>query len=234
MNRQLSLNVRLRDDSSFENFLADRNEEPVQQLLAIVRAACRKETLPEGMLFLWGERGSGKTHLLQAACRLVQELGRVPVYIPLDCADQLSPMLLEGLEHVSLVCLDDAQAIAREPVWETALVGLYERLMRSCVPLIVAGRQGPAGLGLPDLATRLGAGLVYRLHALDDRQKLAAMRLRASNRGLEMSDEVARYVLRRYPRDMQSLFAWLDRIDQASLSSQRRITIPFVRSLEGC
>ena len=88
------------------------------------------------------------------------------------------------------------------------------------------------GLKLPDLVSRLAWGTGYALQPLDDVQKLEAVRLRAQHRGFEMPEDVARYILSRYPRDLPSLFDLLDRIDQASLTQQRRVTIPFLRRLE--
>ncbi|HEX20308.1 MAG TPA: hypothetical protein ENG78_05760 [Acidiferrobacteraceae bacterium] len=86
--------------------------------------------------------------------------------------------------------------------------------------------------GLPDLLSRLRAGLVYQMTSLDDEGKYAALRLRAANRGIEITDDVSEYLLRRYPRDMKILFALLERIDQTSLQRKRRVTIPLIREME--
>jgi DnaA family protein len=88
------------------------------------------------------------------------------------------------------------------------------------------------GLAMSELATRFAWGSVYQLKPLADDDKLAAMQLRARNRGLDLPPDAARYILHRYPRDLHSLFALLERIDAASLASQRRVTIPFLRDLE--
>ena len=114
------------------------------------------------------------------------------------------------------------------------MFALCERLRAAGGMLLAAGARPPRELGLklPDLATRLGWGPVYALTPLGDDERLEAVRLRARNRGLEMPEEVARYILARYPRDLDSLFALLDKLDVASLAEQRRLTIPFLRSLE--
>ncbi len=98
---------------------------------------------------------------------------------------------------------------------------------------MVSARCAPAALnlGLPDLVSRLGWGPVFQLQPLDDEGKRAALQLRARQRGMELPDEVAVYLLRRSPRDMDSLFELLQRLDVASLAAQRRLTIPFVRAL---
>lgn len=235
MTRQLFLNIGLSDTASFDNFLVGRNHEPVDRLRAAVDAVAQGRTPAERVLFLWGEPAVGKTHLLQAACHQAQASGRVALaYIPLAMAARVSPAVLEGLEMLPLVCVDDLDHIRGEAAWETALFTLCERLRNRDGLLIAAACTPPSriGLDMPDLATRLGWGLVYPLRSLTDAGKLDAMRLRARNRGFELPEEVARYVLRRYPRDAHSLFELLDRIDRASLSRQRRITISLVRDLE--
>lgn len=234
MNTQLPLNLRLRDGSSFNNFSGARNREAAERLTAAVTAIATGSAVVERVFFAWGESGTGKTHLLEAACRHAHELGAAPVYIPLADAAMLSPALLEDLESAPLVCLDDVQRIAGAAGWEKALFALYERLRTAGGMLVAAGNAPPnrLGLTLPDLATRLGWGVVYQLHPLRDDERSAAVRLRARNRGLDISEEVLHYLLTRYPRDLHSMFDLLERIDRQSLARQRRITIPFIKELE--
>ena len=232
MSRQLALNLKLRDGSSFDNFFAARNREAKE---SVVAAAATAAMPAPGLttVFLWGEPGCGKTHLLQAACRAAQGVGLSPVYVSLAEARALPVDLLEDREQAGLVTLDDLQSIAGDPAWETAIFSLYERLRTHGGVLLAAASSPPTKLGLrlPDLATRLAASLVYPLHLLGDDDKVTALCQRAANRGLQLTPEVARYVLARYPRDLHALFQLLDRIDHASLAAQRRITIPFVRSI---
>lgn len=234
MSHQLSLNLRLKDASSFGNFLPGPNREALDRLRAAVVAAATRDKVSEPMMYLWGATGSGKTHLLQAACRLAQELGIAPVYVPLAEVVSLTPSLLEGVEATPLVCLDDVERASGRAEWESALFSLVERMRGTGGMLAIAASAPPdrLGLRLPDLVSRLAWGMTYALQPLDDAQKLEAVRLRAQHRGFEMPEDVARYILSRYPRDLPSLFGLLDRIDQASLVQQRRVTIPFLRRLE--
>lgn len=231
MAEQLALNLRLRDASSFDNFLATPNQEAV----ACLRGLLREEHAAHDprSLFLWGEAGSGKTHLLEGACRSVQAQGATPFYLPLADAT-LRPRVLEAAELSYLICLDDVHCVAGDAAWEAALFALYELGRTTGVRLLASATAAPTRLGfkMPELATRLAWGPVYQLRALDDAQKLEAIRLRGANRGFDLSPEVLRYILHRYPRDLHSLFALLDRIDSAALAHQRRITIPFLRQLE--
>lgn len=234
MSAQLALNLRLRDSASFANFSPARNAEALDCLRRAL------DTLSGGspserVIYIWGPTGSGRSHLLQAACHYAQVLASNFSYVPLHDAIQLSPASLDDLDAAPLVCLDDVQAVAGKRAWEESVFAVAERL-RSRSGLLIAAADAPPtqlNLTLPDLVTRLGWGPVFSLHALDDDEKIAALQLRAQRLGLELPVEVARYVLARYPRDMNSLFAWLDRADRQSLAAQRRLTIPFVRELDG-
>jgi DnaA-homolog protein len=234
VSQQLALNLRLNDGSSFSNFLAGPNREAQEQLRAAVVTAATQDTVSSSLLYLWGQEGSGKSHLLLAACRLAQELGLAPVYVPLADVAELSPSLLEAVEDSPLVCLDDTERAAGRPGWEAALFTLVERLRAAGGMLIVTANAPPdrIGLCLPDLVSRLAWGATYAMQPLNDTEKLEAVRLRARQRGFDMPEDVARYILNRYPRDLRTLFNLLDRIDQVSLAEQRRVTIPFLRRLE--
>ncbi|MCI0508289.1 MAG: DnaA regulatory inactivator Hda, partial [Gammaproteobacteria bacterium] len=145
--------------------------------------------------------------------------------------DQYSSSMLEGLERLSLVCIDDIDAIEADHEWEEALFHLYNRAHDHKTALIITGATPPAQLTLKlhDLKSRLGWGLVLQLKPLNDDQKLAALQKRAVLRGLELNNDAGRFLLSRYSRNLRDLFALLDKLDHASLSEQRRLTIPFLR-----
>lgn len=224
---QLTLGVSLQDDATFENFHAAADQQALQALQAFSRS-----TLDEPYIYLWGSPGSGRSHLLQAACHELQQQGAQAFYLPLTEVVDYGPQVLEGLDDFDLVCLDDVQAIAARADWELALFHLFNRLRDSGRRLLVTADQAPAQLPLQlaDLASRLSWGLIYQLQGLSDEEKLAALKLRAKRRGFALTDEVAQYILHRSPRDMRELFVVLERLDRASLSAQRKVTIPFVKT----
>lgn len=185
----------------------------------------------EPQLYLWGVAGTGKTHLLQAACQRAGERGLPAAYLSL--ADVPHPGVLEGLEQLGLVALDDVQTVVGQSVWEEALFDLINRLREHAVPLLLAADQPPSALpvSLPDLVSRMGWGPVLRLEALDDEAKLGLLKARAAERGMDLPDEVGRYLLAHLPRDLPSLLDGLDRLDRASMERQRRITLPLARDV---
>lgn len=223
---QLPLGVRLRDGATFANYWPGANR-PVVDLLQ--RAVQLRD---ESCLYLWGQAGTGKTHLLQASCHLATAHGPV-AYLPLGEAAHFSPAMLEGLEQLPLVVLDDIERIAGDRVWETELFHLYNRVREAGGQLIVAASGNPAALALhlPDLRSRLAWGLVLQLHELAEDDKAAALCLQARRRGMEMPADVAAFLMRHCRRDTASLFAVLDDLDHATLAAQRKLTVPFVKSV---
>lgn len=186
-----------------------------------------------GVTYLWGGSGCGKSHLLQAVCHLSTEAGHPASYIPLGLPT-LTPLIFENLGDHGVVCIDDLDAVAGDPLWEEGLMGLLERARNGGGTVISAARAAPAGIGLnlPDLISRFSSQSVYHLNDMDDEARLAAFRERAGRRGLDLSDEVARYVLNRYQRDTHALFGLLEQLDHAALVAKRRLTIPFLKQLE--
>jgi len=223
----LPLGLALRDSARFESFFPGPNTEAVRCLQ--LAAAGEGETL----VFLCGAAGLGKTHLLQAACHAAARCEQAAAYLPLHELRVLSPDLFEGMEELRLVCVDDVEAIAGLPEWETGLFHLFNRMRESGSRLLVtaSGRADRIGLQLPDLVSRLGWGVVYTLSPLDEASVQAALKHRARGRGLELPEETAAFLLKRIPRDLASVFDLLDRLDEASMVEQRRLTIPFVRSV---
>jgi DnaA family protein len=226
---QLPLALTLPDSARFGNFVAGPNDELVRAVYAMA------STGGDSSLYLWGGPGLGKTHLLQAACRESGDHGLASAYLSLRQSREPGPAILQGFEHLDLLCVDDWEAIGGERPWEQALFDLFNR-MRDCGRrLLMAGSSPPEGLGLglPDLVSRLEWGLVYAVRSLDDAGRLQVLQLRAQGRGFELPDETGAYLLRRYPRDLPALCGLLERLDQASLVAQRRLTIPFVKAVLG-
>ncbi|MDH5649622.1 MAG: DnaA regulatory inactivator Hda [Gammaproteobacteria bacterium] len=234
MSKQLPLNISLRDFPSFENYVPGKNQEPVDRLKKLVTGTNEQEET-DWLIYLWGASGCGKTHLLEAICRQAGHAGTNSLLVSLKRQSDNSPEVLEELSRIAVVCIDDVHCIAGSRDWETALFALCEqrRQTRQLLVLSANNNANYLGLSLPDLATRMaGWGLSFPLQGLDDEEKFAVVKQRARNRGIDVGDDVVRYVLNRYPRDMQALFKLLEQVDQCSLASQRRVTIPFLKTLE--
>lgn len=184
-------------------------------------------------LYLWGATGTGVTHLLQAACKLAAEQGRQAAYIPLREHTDLAPGMLENMEVPDLVCVDDIDQIGNQPAWEQALLHLYNRRRDSKQPMLIGAHAGPHNLdlGLPDLKSRMAWDLVYYLKPLSDEDKIELLQRRAGARAFNLPHDVAEYLVKRMRRDLPYLLVLLDQLQHASLAEQRKLTVPFVKSM---
>jgi DnaA family protein len=197
---------------SFDNFVVGRNAEAVAALRALVAGQAAMPAA-ERSLYLWGEAGSGRSHLIRAL-----EQSGAWRWTPEVEPEGTGISVLDGVE-----ALDDAGQIA-----------LFNRLnevradARSAS--VVTGRSAPAQLVLrEDLRTRLGWGLVYQLHALSDEEKLAALRAHVYARGVHLAEDLLPYLLTHLPRDLRSLTAALDALDAFALARQRALTVPLLK-----
>lgn len=226
---QLSLPVQLPDGETFASFYPGEN---VQLLTALKNAAVGQG---DPFIYLFGNRGAGTSHLLHATCTESTDADRSAAYLPMDMSAMMSPAVLDGMENLDVVCIDNIETIAGMPEWETALFDFYNRWLEAGHKgsLIVTGNSAARHLGiqLPDLISRLDWGVTYQVQMLDDEAKLSALQLRAEFRGLKLPVDVGRFLLNRSSRDMKTLIDILDRLDSASISAQRRLTIPFVKEI---
>ncbi|MBL1378693.1 DnaA inactivator Hda [Zobellella iuensis] len=227
---QLALAVQLPDDETFASFYPGDN---AQLITALKNAAIGQG---DEVLYFWGHRGSGRSHLLHATCAEVNASGEAAAYIPLDRHRQMSPRMLEGMELLPLVCLDNLDAIAGMAEWERAVFNFFNRRRERPVGSLLVGAVGAPrnlGLTLPDLASRLDWGVAYQLKPLDDEGKLSALQLRAELRGFKLPTDVGRFLLNRLSRDMRTLLAALDLLDNASFQAKRKLSIPFAKEILG-
>jgi len=214
--KQLPLRLRLPAHAVFDSFATGANTE-------IVAALNDTRATP---LWLWGARGCGKTHLLQATCAAA-----AGAYFSVDPSLGLPPEALLGFEQSRVLCIDDVDKIAGVEAWERALFQVFNAAAELSTQLVFAADRAPRQIDwqLEDWRSRTGACVVYQVHELDDAGRGEALRLRAAQRGLDLPPETADYLLKRMPRDLPSLCKVIDELDEASLVAQRRLTVPFIR-----
>jgi len=228
---QLPLAIRLNDDANFDNFYVN---EANKQLVTFLKTFSQPSNA-EQCCYIHGPISSGRSHLLQAMCHLVQPHSSV-IYLAMgEVVDYPAQEVLDSLEGCDLVCLDDLQAVIGDSQWEEQLFHLFNRLRAAGTSLLLAANEAPNHLtvGLPDLKSRLAWGVVYQVQPLNDDDKQQLLQLRAKRRGLELPDEVAQYIVQRSSRTPKDLIDLLDKLDRAALAAQRRLTIPFVKSVCG-
>jgi len=223
---QLPLPVRLRATSVFSSYFAGSNQDAVRLLE-------QQQFGVSPLVFLYGVHGTGKTHLLQAACVQASSVGQQATYIALSDLQSYGTELLTASTHNAILCVDDVDSLLVDAEWNHALFSAYRELDEHQGRLILAASQPPAAFRIPlaDLSSRVLAGTVLRLNALNENEQLHALQLHALQRGLELPEETALYLLRRLTRDMSTLCGFIEKLDIVSLAEQRKLTVPFVKKV---
>lgn len=212
--RQLILDIRPDDPPGFDNYLPGPNAEVTAGLRSMNGPA--KAFSGEHVIYLWGESGVGKSHLLQAWARHagagVRHAGPLP---ETDSA---------------LLAVDDVHNL--DEADQIRLFSLLNAARELGGRVVVAGSLPPGQLDIrPDLATRLAQGLVFRIQPLSDADKALALGIRAESHGLRLGDDLIRYMLTHCRRDLPRLLAMVDALDTLSLSRKRPVSLPLLKEL---
>lgn len=224
---QLTLSLDTAPATSFDSFHVDEHNAMARDA---VQSFIRGE-LDDIQLYLWGDSGAGKSHLLSAACEAYNRQGYRIAYLPGEVVNNSESLV--AMEQVDLLCIDDLQRL--DHAAEVDLFHLVNRCRAAGTKLLVAADRpvDALGLALPDLLTRLNWGLGFQLKPLSDEGLRSAFRSEIEQRSLEVSDEVLGYVFKHFPRRMNILKQVVNRLDEVSLMEQRRITVPFIKSVFG-
>jgi len=211
--RQLLLQLAPPPAPTLDNYVPGRNGAVLQALRELARGAGA-----ERFVYLWGEAGSGRTHLLRGLAQAAGARGSL----------YFGGAPPERIEDSQVIAVDNVQALSADG--QIALFDRYNRARAAGGALAVSGDAAPAQLALrADLRSRLAWGLAFQLHPLSDAEKAAALREHARARALELPEDVIAYLLKHARRDMASLIGILDALDRYSLEQKRPVTLPLVR-----
>jgi DnaA family protein len=222
--RQLTLDLGTPPPSTFDNFFAGANAELVTRLRELDNALAAGP-VADRTFYIWGEAGSGRTHLLQA---LVHE---APPGHARFAGPQSSLAAFGFDPRVALYAIDDCDGLSAAQ--QIAVFNLFNEVRaHPTTALVAAGNAAPIGMTVrEDLRTRLGWGLVFHLAPLPDDAKAAVLKRAARERGIMLADDVPAYLLTHFRRDMPSLMALLDALDRFSLEQKRAVTLPLLRTM---
>ena len=224
--KQILLPLQARRPDGFDNFVPGANTGVIQELQNLAGSGGQ-------CVFLRGAEGSGKSHLLNAACNLAVEQGRQAFYISLGRLPDAAAEGLSGLDLMDLVCVDDMDLCVGNRIWEEALFHCFNRLRAEGGSLFVSSSKPLSSLqfSLPDLASRLAWGLRLQLRTLDDAGKAEAMAQWVNSREINLPKEVQAYLLSRSSRGTSALLGNLEAVCEEALRSKRKITVPLVREI---
>lgn len=224
---QLPLQFEFRANQTFADYFPGKNGEVLTHLQNCIAGK------GEQQIFIWGEAGLGKSHLLQACCHQAQSQKKTSFYFSLSTTNLPDPSLLIELDNFDIVCFDNMEVIAGHSDWEIAFFNFFNQHRDQEHLLILSAERAPNDLGilLPDLKTRLNWGLTLRLQPLVDDNRVTALIFKADLMGFEIAPQVGRFLLAHYDKDLASLWALLAKLDQASLAAKRKLTIPFLKKI---
>lgn len=226
--KQLALDIGLATGPTLDNFFPGPNEAALRHLALWIGdgqapgLAAMRSPVPT---YLWGESGSGKSHLLHAVRDALRAQGAASGWLD---ASMQSPPAFD--ERWSAVLLDDVHLYGAAQ--QHTAFNWFVNAQTCAIPVLAAGALPPADLPLrEDLRTRLGWGHVFALQVLGEPERRAVLRQQADARGVFLSDEVMDFMLNRFSRDLGSLVQLLDQLDGYALQTQRAITIPLLKAM---
>ncbi|HEY8710249.1 MAG TPA: DnaA/Hda family protein, partial [Burkholderiaceae bacterium] len=174
--RQIPLAIGIEAAHTFDNHLPGSNAPAVAHLKALAAQAAP--------VYLWGDSGSGKTHLLRA---LVQRFEARGMHAGWFSAADRTPWTFK--DDWALIAIDGCDALDADQ--QHAAFALFVESATRGVPVVAAGRVPPVDLPLrEDLRTRLGWGHVFAVQPLAEPEVRATLRREADRRGVFLPDEV--------------------------------------------
>jgi DnaA family protein len=225
--RQVPVHFEFRANQTFDDFFPGPNLEIINHLQTSIAGNGERQ------IFLWGQSGLGKSHLLQACCQQAQSLQLSSFYFALSSLELPDPELLTGLDKFDVVCFDNIEHIAGNQAWELGFFNFFNLHRDQGHTLILSAACPPdeIAIQLPDLKTRLNWGLTLKIQPLCDTDRITALIFKAGQMGFEISPQAGRFLLTHYDRDLSSLWALLTKLDRASLAAKRKLTIPFLKQI---
>ena len=232
---QLPLKIGLKEEATFDTFVVE------QESIAIAVASFQQSLMnnQSDLILLNGEQKSGKTHLLQSACRFFGENSLTSdsstVYLPLaDKNLPLIPIILDGLEMVKLICIDDIEEVIGIKEWEVALANLITKSQAQGQKLVITSENAMTKWRMvtKELSNAMMVASTITLSQLTEQEELVeALKKRSVRTGFDFRLEVGNYLVKQFSNDLSELIAVLQIIENASIIQKRKITLPFVKSV---
>ena len=223
--KQIALPLSLDRQYSFENFISDRADLIIASLKALIQGD------GEAQIGLWGTMASGKTHLLNASADYARQKSVVLQIYDAKQLLQCDANEFEGFSHCDVLAIDNLDAIAGNAEWEACFYQVINRCRDGDYRFVFAMAHRPEDLDttLDDFRSRLQWGLMLQLPSSDDFEIRQILRKRAQLIGIELAEDVISYLMTHHARNLATQMAILRRLDWASLSQQRKVTIPLIK-----
>ena len=234
---QLSLGLELSTKMTLNDFINTDNQAITTNIYNLIELESKKIThnqnICENSLYLYGPKGSGKTHLLHGICHLANEKQLSSIYLDARSITEKHINSLDDMQYLEVICIDNIEHIAKKKKWELAFFNLFNRVYTQGTSLIMTSSQKPKQLDiqLPDLLSRLQWVLAFKIHELKDDDILKALKNKCKQQGLEISEDTLKFMILRLTRNINDLSIAIERLTNLAISTKRRLTIPFVKKV---
>lgn len=224
--KQDILDLQLILEPTLENFIVGHNEFVLAQLY---------EFKAGELIYLWGQKSAGKTHLLKATTQYFR--GDYLTAEQLNQSFMTSPLTLESdYIQTPLIAVDDVtdlNAHGQDYLFHLINQWRMQQHDTNCAfRLLLSGSQAPAHIQYlrEDVRNRLAWGTVMSLQPLEELDLLDVFLEHALERGIRIAPHIALWLFKHYSRDVAVLMPFLEKIDQYSLSHHRALSIPLIKA----
>ena len=186
-----------------------------------------------GDLIIQASLSSGKSHLLQSLCNYYNEIGKSSFYLPIKTALDYDPNLLDSIDEINLICIDDIDFLAKNDIWEMAIFNLINQCQQTTSRIIFSTSESidRVGFNLSDLISRLNKLLKHSIVNLDDKDLEEAIDLIIKHNSINIGHKEIYYLLNHAKRDIAYLKQVLIKLDEYSLATKKKITIPLIKEI---
>jgi chromosomal replication initiator protein len=234
----------LHPDYTFDNFVVGPSNRLAHASCIAVSQSLGTTYNP---LFLYGNAGLGKTHLLHAVCHEARRRSHGTVIQVLSCEDFVNRFIraieqgnLTGFHSqfrtVDALIVDDIQFLREREQSQEEFFHTFNALYNNGKQIILSADSPPTEIPSLEerLISRFNWGLVARIDAPSYETRVAIVQKKAHLRGLPLADEIAEYIARQVEANIRELEGALTTIYALATTMHEPVTLDLARrALEG-
>ena len=225
--KQLIFPFQINQKASFDSFFCSPDNQNLMTRLADIAVS-----QDANEIIIHGEKGSGKSFLMQAICNELSSSEKQFAFIPMKKAFNMGVEIFQNLGSLDTVCIDDLQLILANQEWETALFNLINECQQSNCSLILSlGGTQPVeeSIALPDLLSRIKRMEFIALHAVQDELFNEAIVFVTQQLEIKIDNAELEFLLKHQTRIFSLLVENIITLDKQAASLKRKITIPLIK-----
>jgi chromosomal replication initiator protein len=236
INKETNLNPRY----SFESFVVGGFNELAH---AASQAVIKQPGAAYNPLFIYGKTGFGKTHLIQAiGNKFIENTGKKAYYLTSEkfAVDYVNSVknnrvndFKEKYRKYDLLIMDDVQFFSKKEKTQEELFHLFNTLYDGNKQIVFSSDMHPNYLKDMEerLKSRFNAGMIVDISPPEQEARVAILKKKANERGLNLSNEILEHVANSVKRNIRELEGALNTIAIQSEISQRNLTISDIKSI---